>query len=276
MILGIDTWSAYRVDWQRVRQEGIRFAFGRCTEAAGGVDPAYQRSVDGAREAGVYVGAYSPIHVQSDIDPQIGHMLRHMGDVGTRPGELPPALDLEVPWDWSSVGRATVWARIVRAVRMLTEHFGRAPVVYSSSGWWRDLGTGAAPEDAAAVAACPLWAAAYPYMRPWAPPEGGTTRPFGPWSKALIWQYSGDHSVPLPGVTSEACAQSGTPGHGLCQRVDRDVWLGTEAELCTLAQVTAPGIDAPPPTLPEGVGAVDPGEGIADWAVDAYRRERDG
>lgn len=280
MILGLDTWHAYRVDWSRVAADGLRFAWVRCTEAAGIVDPGYLGSVAGAKAAGLYVGAYAPLHVSADPDAQVAHFLRHWADVGTRVGELPPALDLEVPWTWEPIGRDLVRARIVRAVQMLAEHVGRPPAIYTSSGWWRGLSDGATPEETATLAACPLWAAAYPMARPWTPPEGATMRGFGPWSRVLVWQYSGSHSVPMPGVTSSACSQSGQAGHGPCQMVDRDVWLGTEAELRDLAMMppepaTMPGIDAPPPTLPEGVGTVDPGEGLADWAVEAHQRDRD-
>ena len=274
MILGIDTWHGYRVDWQRVAREGIRFAWIRCTESVSHVDSAYADSVRGAREAGIHHGAYMPLHVDIDPEPQLALFLRTWQEVGTRPGELPPVLDLESPWTWEGYGRDLVRRRIVRAVQQLREHVGRAPVIYTSSGWWRDLSVGSTPEETAALAECPLWAAAYPMARPWRPPEGATMRGFGPWSRALVWQYSGSHSEPLPGVTSPACPQSGSPGHGQCQQVDRDLWLGTKAELAALAQVTAPGIDAPPPTVPELGGTVDPGEGVADWAVDAYQRGR--
>jgi GH25 family lysozyme M1 (1,4-beta-N-acetylmuramidase) len=271
VILGFDSWHAYRVDWPKVA-ESMRFVYVRCTEALAGVDPAYAASVEGARAAGLYVGAYFPLHVNIDPDAQIANFVRHARDVGCREGEMPPAIDLEVPWDWSGVGRSLVWSRIVRAVRVLGEHFGRAPTIYTSSGWWRDLGAGAPADEGADVAACPLWAAAYSLSRPWTP--SGPLRPFGPWSRVALWQYSGDHSVPLPGVTSAACPLSGSPGHGQCQRVDRNAWLGTADELAAFAQVTIQGIDRAAPTVPELGGTVDPGEGVADWAVDAYQRGR--
>ena len=265
MIHGLDTWSAYTVDWKRIAadpDEPRRFVYAKCTEGGAGYDSKFSESVAGAKDAGIYVGGYAFLRLHQPIQPQIENFIRRLGGVGGNAGELPPALDCESPWpgDWAAMGLKAdvVLDRIAKAAQAIRAEFGRPPMIYAGSGWWAGL----AHLDASALKDCPLWAAAYWRSEPWMPAPTDRPKPFGPWDRVLMWQYSGDHSRPVPGVVSGMC-----PAHPQCQRVDRDVWLGTPEELDRLALVR---VDREAPTQP--VLPVDPGEGIADWAVSEYQK----
>jgi hypothetical protein len=250
MILGFDPWSAYRCAWERLPEQGIRWAYIRCTEALRGIDVEYDNNIEGAARAGIYYGAYFPLHVDLDPDAQVGHFIAHANGVGKGPGQLPPCVDLEVPWPWTPVGRELARARVVRTVELLEQEFGRPPTVYTNAGWWGDLDAGASDEERTVLARCLLWVASWPFARPWTPTDATPCpRGFGPWSRPRFWQYSALHSEPLPGVLSPACPLSGAPGHGQCQQIDRDIFLGTPEELAVLARVTLPGIDVAAETL---------------------------
>ncbi len=239
MLHGIDSWSAYKVDWPRLRADGFRFAYLRCTVGESTVDAAYAASVEAARKADIIIGAYTYLYLARPIEPQVRHFLASCRDVGGM-GDMPVALDLENPFPW--VGARVTLDRVLAAARMCEEHFGRRPVIYTSSGWWANLDAlaGATLEERAYLASCPLWAAAYRYD-PWLPPEDHVGPKFGPWARSVIHQFSGDHSVPVAAVKSDGCpGRTGPKGDGPkhtqpCQRVDRNVFFGTSEELRAFA-----------------------------------------
>jgi hypothetical protein len=67
-----------------------------------------------------------------------------------------------------------------------------------------------------------------------------------------MWQSGGDHGVRVPGIPTA---------------VDTNVFRGDLSRMLTLMGVR---IDREAPTQP--VLPVDPGEGVADWAVSEYQK----
>ena len=116
-----------------------------------------------------------------------------------RPGDLPPALDLEIP-----AGRTT--AELIAFARtflaFVRGHTGRRPMLYTSAGFLHDkLGGGAALSEYAL-----LWLAA------WGPAEPATPH--------VLWQSADNGQL-----------------HGVPFRVDLDRFAGTPAQLAALAGV---------------------------------------
>lgn len=80
------------VDWVRLRQQEIRFAFIKATQGEAHVDPLFSTHWAGARQAGLLRGAYHFLDPDMDGRRQAENFLR---TVRAEPGELPPALDIE-------------------------------------------------------------------------------------------------------------------------------------------------------------------------------------
>lgn len=225
MLLGIDVWHGYgKIDWAKARDEGhVRFAFAKCTQGNDGKDPRFDEYVAGAKAAGIPVGAYlygyalpnDPAHPGRSPEEQARKFFADCGGLGSRPGELPPALDMEFParWDRRKVDAdgnlIDQWARFgvtaefiarwtLACLQEMERLFGRVPILYTYPDFWARLGAfGKLPE----FRRYPLWIASY--IRESAKALPTTERPLAvaPWDAFTIWQFSADGSpVRVPGV----------------------------------------------------------------------------
>lgn len=165
---GIDVshWQG-RIDWARVADDGIAFAYIKATEGGDYVDPQFVANWDGAARAGVLRGPYHFYRPQTDAAAQAQQFLR---TVGARAGDLPPVLDVEV-----TDGRSA--AAIAAGVRTWLETVERAtgvrPILYTRAGFWNPVGGG--------FGAYPLWVAHYGVAQPAIPAD---------WDRWAIWQHS--------------------------------------------------------------------------------------
>jgi hypothetical protein len=91
---GIDV-SAYqgRIDWRRVAGQQVSFAYIKASEGGDFVDRRFAANWSGARRAGVPHGAY---HFFSLCTPGLAQARNFLRVVPAQPGELAPALDLEL------------------------------------------------------------------------------------------------------------------------------------------------------------------------------------
>lgn len=198
-------------DWAAVRASGVAGVYLRAAEGKdadehpGGYSFAHHRQA--AADAGLLVGAYQYLRARHRGAWQADLLLELLGD--TRPGELPPVVDVE-----TLDGRPAVevqaclidWVARARAV------LGRLPVVYTYPDFWQRELHGAVLSE---VADCPLWIAHYGVKEPIVPK---------PWSRYALWQHSGDGRC--PGI------------EGPC---DLNTWPGDEASL--RAWASPPQID---------------------------------
>lgn len=243
MIPGIDV-SAHQphIDWQAVAASGQRYAFIKATEGSGYKSPTFKAQVDGARNAGLFVGAYHFGRWELDNpERQAEHFVRLLEGALKGPPQLPPVMDLE----WCSTGKKdaagktiyhrrpaheiAAWAaRFLRRLHELTE---RTPLVYTGPtfvkgylprrdkpGW----------DDLQFVASHPLWAVDYTRNAK-APRE---VLPGWEWT---FWQWIGSSTKTavggrVPGVTKK-------DGKTLVD-CDRNWFCGSEAELALFAGVT--------------------------------------
>lgn len=244
-IPGVDVWSGYgAIDWPKVEASGVRFAYVRATGyvGKGGRDERTRENLEGIAKTSIAPGIY---HVwEPGQDPRRAADLAwdHSDGCGSRVGSLAPALDVETP-PMTPAGfakmkaHAAAYAReILAMVDAFERRFGRPPTVYTYPGWWAALErAGLAPE----FARLDLWVAHYtrgdagPLVLPIAPGATldsipGQLRPKvpRPWSIARVWQYSAAHAEPVPGIGTGPC----TKGHPSCTGVDRNVFLGSEAD----------------------------------------------
>jgi GH25 family lysozyme M1 (1,4-beta-N-acetylmuramidase) len=228
-------------DWRAIAASGVRWAYLRCGNGNEGSDPTFAANLAGARAAGILVGAYhvgmplpnDPAHPGRDPESQALAHYRACNGLGSRDGELPPALDFEWPTPdlWSRYGcsaeQILVWGR--EYLEIAGPLYGVEPVVYSFRWFWDAVAEG---HDARAFASSPLWLAAYETHEP--------IRAIAPWTRATFWQLS-DGGGRLPNGA----------------RVDEDELLGDDAELAALCRrlvdVTDGGQDRPvhPPIEPE-------------------------
>ncbi|MFF7453419.1 glycoside hydrolase family 25 protein [Kitasatospora sp. NPDC008115] len=193
-------------DWPAVARGGQSFVYLKATEGLTFDDGWFGRDLAGARSVGLVHGAYHFFKPDKDGAAQADHfvdVLRREGLTGSRPGELPPALDLEECGKDGRIPLGQVKAFLQR-VRQAT---GTEPVVYTRRNVVDDC-LGGTKE----LSGYRSWLARYGSTEP-RPLPGATGWDF--------WQYSERAEVP------------GTAGLPM----DADVFHGDRAALRRLAHL---------------------------------------
>lgn len=183
-IHGIDV-ARYQgtINWPEVRRAGISFAYIKATEGGDLVDPRFQENWRNARRAGIPRGAYHFYYFCRSAEEQARWFIRN---VPKDPQALPPVLDME--WNpFSPTCTKRPPSSVVRSeaqifVRMIEQHYGKRPVIYTAIDFHRDTLIGR-------VRRVDFW------LRSVAN-EPHVTYPGQRWK---IWQYTGTGVV--PGVT---------------------------------------------------------------------------
>lgn len=229
-IRGLDVSSIQgKIDWAAVSASGVRFVMRKCGNGNNAPDAGFATDIAGARAAGLAVGAY---HVGFPLPTDPAHPGRAAADqakahfeasagVGSAPGDLPPALDLEWPVpgsaDWKKYGcsapQVRAWA--LAYLEAAEQLWGRLPLLYDGfPDYWAGIDGGAEP----GFARYPLWVVNYPEQyKGRTPPDGASPAIPPPWTAWTLWQHCGG-GFHLPG---------GVP-------VDSDVFCGDEAAFAAL------------------------------------------
>ncbi len=214
---GVDT-STYQhpggapIDWKALRASGVEFATVRATRSLNVKDPYLATDLEAARTAGL---AVAPYHFYTAATGATGPAqadffiaaVRTTGYTGSRPGDLPPVLDLERMDDgtgrcptYASVADVTAWLDRVEAA------FGRKPVIYTQKSFLDDC-----MGSTTAFSSYALQLADYRQSITQPPLPNGSTS----W---LMWQYT--ESARYDAIKAP---------------VNADVFNGTQADLDRLA-----------------------------------------
>lgn len=141
-VQGIDV-SYYqgKIDWQKVSDAGIHFAYIKATEGGDRVDPKFLHNWNGAKEAGVARGAYHFMYWCRRAKEQAAWFISNVpGDDGDA---LPPVLDVE--WNSRSktcprrIGRDDAIAKIKVMLAAMEAHTGKRPIIYTDPKFHREV-----------------------------------------------------------------------------------------------------------------------------------------
>ncbi len=118
------------IDWERVRRDGISFAYVKATEGSSFTDPRFVEHARSARRAGLRVGGYHYFTLCSAGAPQAEHFAEvlEVADAGS----LPPAIDLELLGNCSDPPPREDLLREVRAfIDVVEQRTDQRIVVYA-------------------------------------------------------------------------------------------------------------------------------------------------
>jgi len=140
-IQGIDVsyWQG-DIDWRKVREAGIHFAFIKATEGGDHLDPKFRENWYAAKRAGVARGAYHFIYWCRPGDEQAEWFVRN---VPRDPDALPPVLDLE--WHTNSptcpdkISRSKALKKIGVILAAMEAHTGKRPIIYTDPTFHREV-----------------------------------------------------------------------------------------------------------------------------------------
>jgi len=194
MIKGIDV-SRYQgtIDWPAVAGAGYKFAIIRCSVGNYYIDPTFETNWDGAKAAGLQVGAYHVVRADNSVDSQL-LKLRGILD-GNDPKLI--VLDAEVTpagMTQQDIERAHYWMG-----RRVREHFFSGSLkprtwFYSAVWWWNPkIGL----QDWVKEDLLGWWMAAYGANNgqpAWIEPPASVI-PLG-WPRWDCWQYTSRGVVP--------------------------------------------------------------------------------
>jgi len=201
MVTGIDL-SHYNgsVDFAKLSTGGLAFAFVKASEGRFTKDPRYAANYAGLKQNQILRGAYHFFYPQLDVQAQASNFLSVVTQLNA--GDLPPVLDVEVTGEQGASAIAAAMQQWLNAVQ---QNLGRAPIIYTASGFWNTALGGTT-----SFAAYPLWVAEYT----------GNSSPRLPngFADYVFWQYSESGSVP-----------------GIAGNVDLDQFNGSLADLNQLA-----------------------------------------
>jgi lysozyme len=188
------------INWQRVADSGVRFAFLQASRGAGpdctvvpdrcGRDEYYAANYAAAKAAGIRVGPYHRAFVggngragvTANAKAEAKVFLDEVGDLGGR--DLRPALDLETPFADLTPAELRIWARTwLKRVRRALH---AKPIIYTNASSWRLLGD----PLSFALKGHPLWVANWNVREPQVPAENWAGRGW------RIWQHSSSGRVP--------------------------------------------------------------------------------
>ena len=198
---GVDvTYYQGTIDWNQVEASGVTFAYARVSDGLN-PDAAFSNNYAGIKAAGMIRGAYQMFRPGQDPLAQAELLLSSIGTIG--PGDLPPALDVEVADGQNPVN---IGYAIQEWVAIIEQATGRTPIIYTGRYFWND--SVYSPDSGTN----PLWIADWSVACPDTPSL---------WDDWAFWQYTGSGSVP-----------------GISGLVDRDVFNGPLSELQILAGIS--------------------------------------
>lgn len=138
---GIDV-SKYQgnIDWEKVRQAGVSFAWIKATEGGDHLDGKFKTNWDNAKAAGVLRGAYHFTYWCRSLGEQADWFIKN---VPVDPDALPPVLDVEWNHDSKSCPFKADREVALREMKVflfkMENHYGKRPVIYADIPFHKDV-----------------------------------------------------------------------------------------------------------------------------------------
>jgi lysozyme len=216
LLEGIDV-SRYQgeIDWRRVKQSGVVFAFIRVSDGSDTIDERFADNFRAAGKAGLRRGAYQFFRAGEDALAQANLIVDTVRKLGR--ADLPLVVDVESD-DWAT--DPALQNALLMWLERVEKRTRRRPIIYTSPAMGTRLG--------ARFAAWPLWIAHYDVDAPRLP-DG--------WTRWSFWQHSATGRVA-----------------GIVGNVDLDRFAGTRAELRRLNRRSERASAAHPRAMRRGSG----------------------
>ena len=136
-VRGIDV-SHYQgnIDWPTLADQNISFVFIKATEGSSHVDKNFAYNWAGARDTHLKVGAYHFMSFESSGESQAENFI---SNVPRKSNALPPVVDLELYGNFisSHPSQETVDSIISPLLEKLEAHYGKKPIIYTTSALYK-------------------------------------------------------------------------------------------------------------------------------------------
>ena len=124
-----------RIEWQKIEEQGITFAYIKATEGSSSIDEFYAENIDGAGSAGIRAGAYHFFSFDSPGRQQAEHFI---DKIGSQDGMLIPAVDVEYYGDKrkNPPNVESVRTELSSMLNVLEDNYGCNPLIYSTQSFY--------------------------------------------------------------------------------------------------------------------------------------------
>lgn len=135
-ITGIDvSIHTGKIDWTKVRQQQVHFAYVKATEGVTYLDPRYKSNYKGAKESGLKTGAYHFFRFNKPGKEQAENFLKHVEMQGD---DLPPVIDVE---DWGNKHHKKTPMEITKEIdafiQLVEQRTGRDVIIYTNESSYK-------------------------------------------------------------------------------------------------------------------------------------------
>ncbi|MBS4065733.1 MAG: glycoside hydrolase family 25 protein [Chitinophagaceae bacterium] len=177
--IDISVWQG-NIDWVKVKESGISFAFIKATEGQFLVDKYFATNVRNAKEVGILVGAYHFCRAEDNITAQkeAEYFIDAINSIGGfNVFDLPSVLDIETTEGGNKSNITSICHTWLDLVKITS---GKIPLIYTNN----NIAANYLDES---LAIYPLWLARYGIHQP--PDVSG-------WDQWTFFQYSDSGNVP--------------------------------------------------------------------------------
>lgn len=131
-VRGVDV-SVYqgKIDWQKLSEEDIQFAFIKATEGSGYVDDKFSQNYENAQKTGLRIGAYHFFSYDSSGETQAENFIN---TVPKTDDMLPPVIDVEFYGDKKEnlPDKDKTQNELDKLISKLEEYYGKTPIIYAT------------------------------------------------------------------------------------------------------------------------------------------------
>ena len=132
-IRGVDV-SSYQgeIDWQRLSEQNIDFAYIKATEGSNHVDECFEKNLTEARKTSLRIGAYHFFSFDSLASTQAENFIN---TVPVFDGMLPPVIDVEFYGEYNSKPPediAQIKYELSTLIKLLEDRYGMTPIIYAT------------------------------------------------------------------------------------------------------------------------------------------------
>lgn len=172
---GIDV-SRYqgKMDWEKAKNAGVKFAFIKATEGLNYTDPQYRQNVNGAKDAGIPFGIY---HFWRSTVAPISQCDNIMRAYDYLDDDVPIVLDVEVFDGLTPSQNKGILQLLIQGI---FDRVNFLPTIYTRKSIWD-----ANVEEYSRWKELPLWVAHYGVSKPAIPRD---------WQDWMVWQYTSNGS----------------------------------------------------------------------------------
>jgi len=196
------------IDFKKVREAGVRYAWIKVTEGTTHQNPGYQKKFDDARENDIIVGAYHFARPDTyagdsrDWEKEADNFLFQLEKAGLETGDIVPMLDIENGVKTDDNYNCEWYLNWLYKVGCETKV---KPIIYTARWAWQLYVMKAEKELQNKLASYPVWLASY---NSGVEPARVTTL----WDEWDVWQWTGSGAV--PGIRGD-CDQNWMAGEQL-------------------------------------------------------------